>query len=99
MRISDWSSDVCSSDLKHRLLTVARQPSRDGLAPSRRALAGAPPGEAFPFLPHAEPAQPASRSMLPHRCRQIGRASGRERVCQYGLISVVDVSLKKKNTK
>src|SRR3546814_12353716 len=27
---------------------------------------------------------------------QIGRASGRERVCQYGLISVVDVSLKKK---
>src|SRR3546814_18831506 len=26
----------------------------------------------------------------------IGRASGRERVCQYGLISVVSVSLKKK---
>src|SRR3546814_21155310 len=27
---------------------------------------------------------------------QIGRASCRERVCQYGSISVVDVSLKKK---
>src|SRR3546814_16432921 len=27
---------------------------------------------------------------------KIGRASGRERVCQYGLISVVAVSLKKK---
>src|SRR3546814_10997576 len=29
---------------------------------------------------------------------EIGRASCRERVCQYGLMSVVAVSLKKKNT-
>src|SRR3546814_18196679 len=31
-------------------------------------------------------------------CLQIGRASCRERECQYVLISVVAVSLKKKNT-
>src|SRR3546814_17936658 len=37
-------------------------------------------------------AQPAD----PHRARQIGRASCRERVCQYVSISVVAVSLKKK---
>src|SRR3546814_12919607 len=30
---------------------------------------------------------------------QIGRASGRERVCQYGEISVVAVSVKKKKKK
>src|SRR3546814_12306991 len=29
-------------------------------------------------------------------CREIGRASGRERVCQYVYISVVAVALKKK---
>src|SRR3546814_18397699 len=31
--------------------------------------------------------------------REIGNTSCRERVCQYGLISVVDVSLKTKNNK
>src|SRR3546814_4314776 len=35
--------------------------------------------------------------MAPHDARQIGRASCRERVCQYVSLSVVAVSLKKKN--
>src|SRR3546814_21044591 len=37
-------------------------------------------------------------STLAHELNQIGRASCRERVCQYVSISVVAVSLKKKNT-
>src|SRR3546814_12128070 len=40
-------------------------------------------------------ASAASSCSLP--CEEIGRASCRERVCQYGTISVVDGSLKKKN--
>src|SRR3546814_14620043 len=38
----------------------------------------------------------AQRACLPD-CRQSGRASCRERVCQYVYISVVAVSLKKNN--
>src|SRR6056297_3404681 len=62
---SDWSSDVCSSDLR----SIARRISG-------RASCGF-------FLPGRGGAE-------------IGRASCRERVCQYVEISVVAVSLKKK---
>src|SRR3546814_16597949 len=93
MRISDWSSDVCSSDLLARPDVELRvshngKPSRrykgDGLQPeqSHRApgvtLVGAVPG-------------PLLLDELP-----IGRASCRERVGQYVLISVGAGSLKKK---
>src|SRR3546814_16750103 len=73
MRISDWSSDVCSSDLSGRCRDAAdgesRRLRRDRAAPAR--LAARRGGD------------------------QIGRASCRERVCQYVQISVVAVSLKK----
>src|SRR3546814_19264208 len=45
-------------------------------------------------LTRANPLAPSIESRL-----KIGRASCRERVCQYGEISVVAVSLKKKNKK
>src|SRR3546814_4071606 len=64
MRISDWSSDVCSSDLRAE---HARRPRR-----VRRARG---------FHPSAD----ACRARR-YRCRlrqEIGRASCRERVCQY----------------
>src|SRR3546814_5615786 len=73
MRISDWSSDVCSSDLRDRLRHVR--------GTGRRA--GCP-------RQHAESARDVPR--------EIGRASCRERVCQYVLISVVAVSFNKKKT-
>src|SRR3546814_3650749 len=61
MRISDWSSDVCSSDL-----------GSSGRAGTRKNGASA----VFPPVPTSTP-----------RCRtapsEIGRASCRERVCQY----------------
>src|SRR3546814_8914254 len=64
MRISDWSSDVCSSDLTRSL----RQICRSGNA----ALAA------------LDPENEGSAAMTaPAPSRQIGRASCRERVCQY----------------
>src|SRR3546814_19647363 len=140
MRISDWSSDVCSSDLAGEHASGGHQPQ------SKRALALGE-GRGGRKCPHdstvsarliycsrcACPLRPplirrvsavqsrASHSALSLRRRQnhsatstapsgfsassgwltrsrpkIGRASCRERVCQYVLISVVTVSLKKK---
>src|SRR3546814_4972940 len=64
MRISDWSSDVCSSDL-------VRSVRRAGFTVPRC-------GEVTDLTDH--------RGRTPHlawRSREIGRASCRERVCQY----------------
>src|SRR3546814_15749142 len=74
LRISDWSSDVCSSDL----LT----PLRGGdLHMNRRD-----------FIKTVAAGSAATLAAE----KQIGRASCRERVCQYVSISVVAGSLKKK---
>src|SRR3546814_2090840 len=67
MRISDWSSDVCSSDL---LEFAVRLPKRRTPSPIDTCL-----DEALITAPaERDPAAVA---------RQIGRASCRERVCQY----------------
>src|SRR3546814_14967452 len=91
MRISDWSSDVCSSDLiqrrhRRRLVDLAggflgflEQAGKAG-ATGRAGAAGAFGG---------------SRLNAAGAIYQIGRASCRERVCQYVSISVVAESLKK----
>src|SRR3546814_7823488 len=72
MRISDWSSDVCSSDLRSH-----RWPDIWGQIRSRCHCA--------PLLPAVCRPRPLLRD--PRRsvrfCGQIGRASCRERVCQY----------------
>src|SRR3546814_3202497 len=79
MRISDWSSDVCSSDLGSRTLGIARP---EGMGPAMTLFE--------PVGKKPEPSAPAgfvpSRSeddVARHLLRQIGRASCRERVCQY----------------
>src|SRR3546814_18163415 len=92
MRISDWSSDVCSSDL----------PEIDAIVLD----------EHVEFLETAfveQHVEPLTRGQLalgvlrrdPLRAttgaRQIGRASSRDRVCQYVLFSVVAGSFNKKN--
>src|SRR3546814_9784331 len=70
LRISDWSSDVCSSDLltTDELRLPLLSECIDGLGmilgPARQHLIG--------------------EADVDHRCEhQIGRASCRERVCQY----------------
>src|SRR3546814_11943752 len=92
MRISDWSSDVCSSDLVlrarlgnlHHAVDEQAQPLL-GRHPPRTGVRAGQEAEFLEILHH----------VADRRGRQIGRASGRERVCQYVYISVVAVSLKK----
>src|SRR3546814_9413982 len=97
MRISDWSSDVCSSDLDDQSATTAlKDPSKDErknsfLETARFLLTVgilAVALRSFLFAPFNIP----SESMLPRLMVgdylfvakwQIGRASCRERVCQY----------------
>src|SRR3546814_10071236 len=75
MRISDWSSDVCSSDLDRVGELLCRRQHRAQRAPRQLAMA------------HFAAARRAEAADLAHRIGrevvEIGRASCRERVCQY----------------
>src|SRR3546814_6191693 len=89
MRISDWSSDVCSSDLDVQAVQIL---GSDGLI-------GADVQNVDPVVRVPErldrPRDHAARDhglpeanfvgdqKLPHRILKNGRASCRERVCQY----------------
>src|SRR3546814_5757352 len=69
MRISDWSSDVCSSDLAlddlvDRAIRMAREAPEDkwaGLAPADRLLHGAPPH--LDLADRAEPTPEALKAL------------------------------------
>src|SRR3546814_21140934 len=149
MRISDWSSDVCSSDLWNikdlkqftfqlddpgltlrevaesamrasvaeqeldsvvsgagraevegrvqRRMQAVLDAYRSGIAIQGVAVERADPPtkviEAFKAVSAAEQESDALRNRA--RAYEIGRGSGRERVCQYVWISVVDGSIKK----
>src|SRR3546814_1234758 len=88
MRISDWSSDVCSSDLRGAAVTahpgevIAQRPTvlevalavADADLRDRHAENAVRPWYLAPKGP--------SDHIYP-TCPEIGRASCRERVCQY----------------
>src|SRR3546814_11037842 len=100
MRISDWSSDVCSSDLGDGTGTQKPDP---GLLLAGECRAFRPVARLLrPFhLAHSPLFRSGGASFAGARLRawagqEIGRASCRERVCQYVSISGVAVSLKKK---
>src|SRR3546814_1307327 len=85
MRISDWSSDVCSSDLVHFALAGAYP--QDGAENIDFALPAEQGDDAAGV--ERRGVEIVQRRMLtdfllhnPGK-RQIGRASCRERVCQY----------------
>src|SRR3546814_18899274 len=92
MRISDWSSDVCSSDLsEQRAIVFFEAPHRladcmaDAVAvigPDRRAAICRELTKTYEEVVRG----------------QIGSASCRESVCQYVYISVCAVAFKKKNS-
>src|SRR3546814_19672185 len=121
MRISDWSSDVCSSDLQRDregdILAAAAEPRvREANAP-RRDEAGQDFDRRLPIAGHfgdavgdprerglerrraifallarpvvddAGAADPA-KTVVERTRQEIGRASCRERVCQYVYVSV-----------
>src|SRR3546814_4628670 len=79
MRISDWSSDVCSSDLSFWLVFfLAHQPHEQlfqpvGLVAHRQHFDAG----------RGEPREDVVQALVLGELDQIGRASCRERVCQY----------------
>src|SRR3546814_4740310 len=90
MRISDWSSDVCSSDLQQPLGLERFLDEIGRAAPDRgdRSIKVAVARDhqhrdrriaPFDLVEQVEPVQP--RALEPDV--EIGRASCRERVCQY----------------
>src|SRR3546814_14443574 len=104
MRISDWSSDVCSSDLHPNAPAQQQAPHVQRAAP--------PTPTSLRTGPDVTVAEAAGRLVLAWQeasehgneaktrieradAEKIGRASGRERVCQDGWISGVAVPLKK----
>src|SRR3546814_14067625 len=105
MRISDWSSDVCSSDL------IAIIMPRGTLWTRNVQLAELDIGTFVTKMFEKKLKEPVQINcgLIGFTVRdgvaaadpilQIGRASCRERVCQYVLISVVADSVKKKNYK
>src|SRR3546814_8610508 len=76
MRISDWSSDVCSSDLETRMRDYA-----DDIGIAARQLGRAPVLIGWGMGALAALLYAQTRPVL--GLVQIGRASCRERVCQY----------------
>src|SRR3546814_5039062 len=78
MRISDWSSDVCSSDLRDRRAQAEpRKPVPGAVSEQRR---NQPDGAGE----HQQDGRPEHPARMGGPCRRkIGRASCRERVCQY----------------
>src|SRR3546814_20691653 len=104
MRISDWSSDVCSSDLFHAdndyyFFDAADAPT-SALIQDFEETRPEPSYEVGLNFDRDYGPWTLALIGLVHRLQyeseKIGRASCRERVCQYVWISVVAVSLKKK---
>src|SRR3546814_12693210 len=106
MRISDWSSDVCSSDLRtagelrrrhsdraHRRSSPARRETWSGIR--RVSSLPVPLADEVVHAGQDRLAQDVDQLVDLRPGHEIGRASGRDRVCQDVYISVVARALKK----
>src|SRR3546814_6802536 len=86
MRISDWSSDVCSSDLRSVEKLFGMTFFLDKPNPRRlnswRAKAQQEAAEQAGYAFHSY-AQAKFSGIIERIAKQIGRASCRDRVCQY----------------
>src|SRR3546814_15467471 len=102
MRISDWSSDVCSSDLLPRppgWRDVARHFFTFAAVSLDRFLWLTGASRTLHVASFRPPEVLAAQDRGGCLMLEIGRASGRESVGKYVLISVVAVSLKKKTVR
>src|SRR3546814_20304036 len=100
MRISDWSSDVCSSDLSQFNIAQACVHRWAENPVEGRRLAIFHENElghrdVWTYSRLSETSNQLASGLVK---MEIGRASCREGVCQYVSISVVAVSLKKNET-
>src|SRR3546814_17355587 len=103
MRISDWSSDVCSSDLHERqagLEEIQASKCRELVEHHQQLVfaAGCPGtvellGEPAPDLIEDQPHQRFGSAAVRWRDHEIGRASCRERVFPYVALWAVAVSI------
>src|SRR3546814_5253929 len=94
MRISDWSSDVCSSDLSsyrcHSRVSRSVYYSKGGHDLKDRitktAKLGYDIGSSNAYAADGEMIVTCVKTRLVHAAvrHQVGRASSRERVCRYG---------------
>src|SRR3546814_9638293 len=85
MRISDWSSDVCSSDLQEEKSALKIRPEEvQKKAPAKTQISEQNKGpQKSVELQRAKTAVTSAVPAIPHPpAEQIGRASRRERVCQ-----------------
>src|SRR3546814_2664742 len=97
MRISEWSSDVCSSDLManapmsvsnilDQLATTSTRPRYAFAVLALLAEQAGPTGKTGPFITDDDEEKLSLREYIGKhlaRMSEIGRASCRERVCQY----------------
>src|SRR3546814_19165520 len=106
MRISDWSSDVCSSDLGVGVglsslcmadgphpLRLGQQAGKSRCPPLKGRANSSVDPVGHPLRRHD---RARGDAVGDGAIAEIGRASGRERVCQYVSISVVAGALTKK---
>src|SRR3546814_11211690 len=106
MRISDWSSDVCSSDLAYRNADIVVSNLKNAHAHmvphglDKRKFHWIPNGISMREVGQPQALDENVAHTLPKDGfvvgYEIGRASCRERGCQYVKIWVVAVELKKK---
>src|SRR3546814_15752548 len=98
MRISDWSSDVCSSDL-HAVdqADADEEQERRSEVDDDVVHAGSDAGNPRAMQGQAVGCrqQDLEEDEQVEQVAEIGRASCRERVCQYVWVGVVAVSIKK----
>src|SRR3546814_3897500 len=83
MRISDWSSDVCSSDLMAQRLGLPMSKVVCSIERHANTSAASVP-LAFDEAVRDGRIKPGHLVLMEAIGGEIGRASGRERVCQYG---------------
>src|SRR3546814_13712549 len=100
MRISDWSSDVCSSDLVFPPRCLPARSAAKLLLPGQDLFMRPLVGEVVAVLDHGQQHRALALDHLyigtaELRPAEIGRASCRDRVCQYVYISFGAVSFNK----